>query len=139
MKTIFRLIVCLLLIMGWGLAALSLHVIRTPDEIPITLVPKERLGVTDTYVDTRTWTVNEAAKHPALVQKLINLGKADVLRHVAGGDVKAAATNASTTPSGADLIRVLGDALRSAQPEAQNRSTQPSSNARGAHGLLGWF
>lgn len=139
MKTIFRLIVCLLLIMGWGLAALSLHVIRTPDEIPITLVPKERLGVTDTYVDTRTWTVDEAAKHPALVQKLINVGKADVLRHVAGADVKAAATKASTTPSGADLIRVLSDALRSEQPQPQNRSTQPATATQGAHGLLGWF
>ncbi len=40
MKTIFRLIVCLLLIVGWGLAALSLHVVRTPDSIPITLVPR---------------------------------------------------------------------------------------------------
>ena len=54
MKSIIRLFVCLLLIVGWGLAALSLHVIRTPGEIPISLVTKDRFGITDTYVDTST-------------------------------------------------------------------------------------
>src|SRR4051794_2142551 len=93
MKTIFRLIVLVLLVVGWGLAALSLHVIRTPDEIPITLVPRAQFGVTDPYVDTRHWTLDEAAQHPAVVEKLIESGKADVLKHVVtdakAGDVSA--------------------------------------------------
>ncbi|HEY1629467.1 MAG TPA: hypothetical protein VGF52_06390, partial [Tepidisphaeraceae bacterium] len=65
MKTIFRMIFCSLLLAGWGLAALSLHVVRTADQIPITLVPKDQLGITDTYVDTRNWTMDDVAQHPA--------------------------------------------------------------------------
>src|SRR5471030_58834 len=92
MKTIFRLIFCLLLLAGWGLAALSLHVVRTNEQIPVTLVPKDRLGVTDTYVDTRNWTTDDVEQHPELVSRLINTGNADVLRHVISdpkGDVSA--------------------------------------------------
>src|SRR3954452_3687584 len=93
MKSIFRLFVLVLLVLGWGLAGLSLHVIRTPDEVPITLVPKDQFGVKDTYVDTRTWTLDDAAQHPQLVGKLIESGKANVLKHVVtdpkAGDVSA--------------------------------------------------
>jgi hypothetical protein len=92
MKTIVRLIFCLLLVVGWGLAGLSLHVIRTADQIPITLVPKDQLGVVDTYVDTRNWTADDIALHPELVERLIHAGKADVLKHCvadANGDVSA--------------------------------------------------
>lgn len=90
MKQAFRFIVGLLLVVGWVLATLSLHLVHTPDDLP-TLVPKERLGFTDTYVDTRNWTPDDVAAHPAVVQKLINSGKADLLRHVfkdqRGGDL----------------------------------------------------
>ena len=50
-KTLFRLIVLVLLLGGWGLAALSLHVVRTPQTL--TIVPKNRLGIVDTVVDVR--------------------------------------------------------------------------------------
>lgn len=125
MRTIFRFIVLLLLVVGWGLAAFSLHVVRTPDDIPITLVPKERFGLTDTYVDTRMWTLDDVAQHSELVEKLISAGKADVLRHVVGakpdGDVKTQLISAiqhgpkkeaggtSTQPSAASLLgRLFG-------------------------------
>jgi hypothetical protein len=113
-------------------------VIRTPDEIPITLVPKERFGVTDTYVDTRNWTVNDAAKHPALVQKLINVGKADVLRHIVP-DTHAAANASSTTASSVDLSRLLDEAIRSAQRDARDKAAPPSTATQAARGILGWF
>ena len=92
MRTIVRLIFCLLLLVGWGLAALSLHVVRTGEQIPITLVPKEKLGIEDTYVDTRNWTADDVAAHPEVVRKLIDTQQADVLRHCIGdpkGDVSA--------------------------------------------------
>jgi hypothetical protein len=140
MKTIIRLIVCLLLVIGWGLAALSLHVVRTADTIPITLVTKERFGITDTYVDTREWTLNDAAQHPLLVQKLVNVGKADLLKHVVENTGRGSTT--ATTLSSDDLARVLIDALRTAQGDSRDRATQPSSASsavRQASRGFGWF
>lgn len=78
---IFRLIFLILLLSGWGLAAAALHVIRTPTTI--TVVPKDRLGFTDTYVDTRAWTIADVARHPGLTRRLLSLDKQDLLRNVA--------------------------------------------------------
>lgn len=100
MKTIFRLIVLILLLGGWGLAASALHVIRTP--ATITIVPKDRLGVRDTYVDTRTWTIADVAKHPEVTRRLLSLGKAQLLENVAD-------------PNSAEPLEVqLHEALRAA-------------------------
>jgi hypothetical protein len=82
MKSLFYLTVLVLLVSGWGLAAASLHVVRTPHGIPITLVPKSDLGLSDTYVDTRTWTLSDVPLHAVVVERLIRTGKADALRHV---------------------------------------------------------
>jgi hypothetical protein len=118
LKNIFRTIMSLLFILGWGLAALSLHVIRTPDEIPITLVPKERLGFTDTYVDTRHWTLDDVALHKPLVEKLVRSGKADVLKHL-------------ISERGSDPAAQLTEALHR-QPKATEPSGSPSTGQTGA-------
>jgi hypothetical protein len=81
MKNLFRLLVVVLLLGGWLLAAMSLHVIYTGGGI--TVIPKNRLSFTDTYVDPRGWTIDDAAAHPSLVKRLIETGKAErVLSHV---------------------------------------------------------
>ena len=98
MKTLFRFVVLLLLVLGWGLAALSLHVVRTPGEIPVTIVTKEKLGVHDIYVDTTRWTMDDVPRHPAVVERLLESGKADALKHV-------------VDPDGGDVAQQLGDAL----------------------------
>jgi len=79
MKAMFRLIVTLLLFAGWGLAASALHVVWTGEK-PI-VIPKDRLGVRDTYVCTKAWTANDVAAHPIVVKRLIATGKTDVLAH----------------------------------------------------------
>lgn len=84
MKTAFRLLFCGLLLLGWGLAALSLHVVRTPTAIG--LIPKDRLGITDTFVDTRSWTLKDAADHPAVISRILATGQSDLLRHIPGSD-----------------------------------------------------
>jgi len=81
MKTIIRLFVLILLLAGWGLAAAALHVIRTPSTI--TIVPKNRLGFRDTYVDTRSWKMEDVARHADVTRRLIQLGKTDLLSNVA--------------------------------------------------------
>lgn len=95
-KGIFRLIFTVLLLAGWGLAALAVHVVRTPDNVP-TIVPKEKLDFRDTYVDTTKWTLDDVANHPAVVEKLIHAGKSDVLKHVVAdtkGDITSQLTDA---------------------------------------------
>ncbi|HEY8667824.1 MAG TPA: hypothetical protein VIL86_14245 [Tepidisphaeraceae bacterium] len=77
MKMLFRLFVLGLLAGGWCLAAAALHVVREPSEgkIPaITIVPKNRLGFTDTYVDMRTWTVGDLQRHANLDNRLKEAG-----------------------------------------------------------------
>jgi hypothetical protein len=125
MKNFFRLIVCLLLLVGWGLAALSLHVIRTPGDIPIKLVPKEDFSFTDTYVDTTKWSLDDVSKHPKLVTKLIRVGKTDVLKHL-------------VTDKTADVPSQLSDALQRGQSE--EKAAPATTTAGGAsRGVLGWI
>ena len=98
MKAMFRLIVTLLLFAGWGLAASALHVVWTGEK-PI-VIPKDRLGVKDTYVNTKAWTANDVASHPIIVKRLIATGKAtDAL----SGAFKATGEQ--------DLIAQIEDAL----------------------------
>src|SRR3954447_14442530 len=103
MKTLFRLIVFVLLVAGWGLAALSLHVVRAQGD-RIVLIPKQRLDVTDTYVDARTWTLANVGDHEQLVERIIQSGKADNFAYVV------------QDPKG-DVERQLEDALKSAAQE----------------------
>lgn len=125
MKSIVRLITLLLLIGGWGLAALALHVVRTPDEVPITLVPKDRLGLIDTYVDTTKWTLDDAANHPAVVEKLVQCGHADALRHV-------------VDPKGGDVAEQLTNAISHASKKETRRSSPATAASQVARGFLGF-
>jgi len=97
-RALFRLIFCVLLLTGWALAALSLHVVQTPQTL--TIIPKNRLGIVDTFVDTRNWKLEDAEKHPEVVGRMLELQKTSLLSHLSrGGDVDA-------------LERSLRDAVR---------------------------
>lgn len=123
MKNIFRLIVFVLLVCGWGLAAASLHVVRTPAASrEFIVVPKNRIGIRHTYVDTRAWTLDDASNHPAVVRRMIETEKYMALAHVTG----------ETNP--AEVQQKLADAaVRGPQPEATTgpakRTTQPAPEA----------
>ena len=83
----WRLFVVGLLIGGWALASAALHVVVVPaDDMPgdvnVVIVPKNRLGIDQTYVDTRGWTPQTALDHEALVYRLIEAGKTDQLNHI---------------------------------------------------------
>jgi hypothetical protein len=113
MKKIFRLLVVVLLLGGWTLAAFALHVVVAPGKPGrVIFVPKNQLGIKDTYVDTRNWTIGDVANHPAVTQRLLETGKADALTQVA--------------KPGDDLVSVLNDAITNGAP-----TTQPA--ASGAH------
>ncbi|HEX8342138.1 MAG TPA: hypothetical protein VF624_14635 [Tepidisphaeraceae bacterium] len=69
MRTTLRAILLLFACGGWLLAAAALHVVRYADD-RIGIVPKNRLGVTDTYVDTRAWTPGDNEQHADFVARL---------------------------------------------------------------------
>ncbi len=105
MKSIFRLIGLALTISGWAVAALCLHVIRTPNpsdpnESKLVVIPKARLGITDTYVDARHWTMADVPEHKDLVWRVLDAGQAEQLKFLAdpknGSDVQTQLTDALT-------------------------------------------
>jgi len=86
-KTIFRLFGLSFALGGWALAALCLHVIRTPNpndpkESRLVVIPKARLGIIDTYVDARNWTLADVAEHKALIWRVVDAGKSDDLKYL---------------------------------------------------------
>jgi hypothetical protein len=122
MKSLFRLLVLVLLIGGWALAALGLHVVVAPptasgNSLParIVLLPKDRLGLDDTYVDTRQWTLNDAARHPTIVKRLLATGKADVLGHLVKQD-----------PRGMSVEAILADAVARG-PQEESPTSAPTT------------
>src|SRR4051812_1235967 len=125
MKTLFRLIVLLLLVVGWGLAALALHIVRTPERVVV--IPKNQLGIRDIYADTRTWTPADLPKHADLVQRLVQAGKAESLRHVV------------PDTHGRPLVDVLTDAAAASGASSQQTSGAPVTPAhRETHARAPW-
>ena len=76
-KNTFRVVVLALLLGGWLLAASALHVVWTGNKAVI--IPKNRIGVRETYVNTTAWSANDVANHPALARRLVDTGHSDVL------------------------------------------------------------
>jgi hypothetical protein len=113
LKGLFRLITLGLFFGGWALAGAALHVVRTQDKIAV--IPKSRLGWTDTYVDLRQWTTADLPKHPDVVERLKDTGHDDLLKTV--GDTKAADT---TKPS-------TGDAKPTSDKPADSAGAIPHS------------
>jgi hypothetical protein len=111
-KSIFRFVCVLLTIGGWGLAALCLHVVRTPDpdnpqQSKLVMIPKNRLGVSDTYVDAREWKMADVSEHGTLIRRVLDADKADEFKYLADPkskeDIKSqltdALSNARTSPT----------------------------------------
>jgi hypothetical protein len=87
-KSIFRLICLSVMLSGWIVAGLCLYVVRVPDpanpqQSNLIVIPKNRLAVTDTYVDARSWRMTDVASHPLVVLRLLRAGKADDLKFLA--------------------------------------------------------
>lgn len=77
-------LITLVLLAGWGLAGSAVHIVRWPGaETWIGIIPKDRLGFEDTYVDVRDWTVSDLQAHPKLLQRLAEADKLHWLAHIA--------------------------------------------------------
>jgi hypothetical protein len=73
-RRLFKLGFFLFLLAGWVVAAASLHVVRSPGDVPyvgkVSVVPKQTLTFKGTYVDTTKWTAGDLADHSAMYQRL---------------------------------------------------------------------
>jgi hypothetical protein len=88
LKSLIRFFCVLVTLSGWAVAALSVHLVRTPDpnnpnQSKLVVVPKNRLNVNDTYVDAREWTMSDVPTHGLLVLRVLQTGKADDFKYLA--------------------------------------------------------
>jgi len=121
MKKFLRFIFVMLFLGMAALATSALYVIRIPGpDKQLIVVPKNQLGFTDTYVDTRNWSMDDAVKHAAVVERVLETGKADRLSHLAAkGDPRPiekqlsdAVQSAGTTPATTQPISIKPAASR---------------------------
>lgn len=115
MKTIFRLLVVAILLGGWAIAALALHVVRARGDA-IVIIPKQRIHWRDTYVDAREWTLDDVANHPSLVQRIVQSGNAEHFGYILGDG------NHGTSQ---DVAAALEDAVKNAPP-----TTKPDEHGK---------
>lgn len=127
MRHLFRFIVLVLLVGGWALAAASLYVVRTTGQ-KLVVIPKDHISFQDTYVDTRAWTLDNVRQHPAVVKRIISLGKADLLANTVDpsrGDVQAQLTAAveqspATPPAAPNTIKKIKAGAHAATQEVKS-------------------
>ena len=125
MKSIIRLIVLVLMLSGWAVAALSLYVVRVPDpdnpkQSKLIVVPKNELGINDTYLDARAWKMQEAASHRLLILRIIYAGKADEMKFLGDPSSKK------------DMETQLYDALSAAPDAPTTKSSSLRTSLRSA-------
>ncbi|MGD0540333.1 MAG: hypothetical protein ABSB33_02335 [Tepidisphaeraceae bacterium] len=110
MKSIVRFLSVLMIFGGWGLAALALHVVRTPDpsnaqQSKLVVIPKNELGLSDTYVDARGWTMSDVSDHRMLMLRVLYAEKADEFKFLADpkskDDIATQLTDALSGPKAA--------------------------------------
>ena len=121
MKTLGRLLVALLLLGNLlMLTALSVHVVRSPEKCAV--VAKSQLTLMETFVDTRAWTAADLKDHSAVVSRLVQAGKGDLLSHITG-DSRSAAKDWSVSPRLLDAPPAHPAAQK---PAASNEARQTS-------------
>jgi hypothetical protein len=113
LKLTFRLLVLALLLGGWLLAASAMHVVWTGNKAVI--IPKNRIGVRETYVNTAAWSADDVANHPALAKRLVDTGHTEVLaaafKDVGAADLPAKIDEAMKRGPSTKPSDVIGDKI----------------------------
>ena len=106
MRKLIAALFCMMLGGGLVYLAFQYHLVRAPDEF--VLVPKLGAGLSETYVDVRTWNTRDWQRHPALVRALWKHGRTDLI----------------VAPSTKGLLQDLFRSFRSAERDPPNLETQ---------------
>jgi hypothetical protein len=134
-KNTFRVVVFVLLLGGWLLAASALHIVRTGNKAVI--IPKNRIGIRETYVNTTTWAADDVANHPTLAKRLVDTGHTEVLaaafKEVPASQLsekidQAIARGPTTKPS--DVIGDKVDQLAAQADQAMQKAGDAVSRAK---------
>ena len=83
--SLFRFVVAMILVAGWGLAALCLHVVRTTGGVQV--LTKNKLSLVDTYVDVRKWDSDDEDKHADFYERVKQLDQTKILEASAEPEV----------------------------------------------------
>lgn len=117
------------------LAALSFHVIVAPGKIA--LVAKDHLTMIDTYRDLREWSPADVASHPAILSRLTDAGRLDLISHVPAATPTAVRTQTSSSSDNvsmpvlnpaATLVTQVQSGVKSSQPTVVNNGVNTSGN-----------
>ena len=106
MRKLLAALFCMMLGGGLVYLAFQYHVVRAADEYAV--IPKLGPGLTDTYVDVRSWDAAEWRRHPALVRALLKQGRSDLV----------------IAPGARGLLNDLLRPFRSAEHESQESRKQ---------------
>jgi hypothetical protein len=92
MKKVFKFLFFVILAAGWVVATRAVHIVRAPGLLAgfrntkfvgqILIIPKETMGWDHTWVDITKWTPSDIPENPAVVERISELGKKDLLNHI---------------------------------------------------------
>ncbi len=93
----------MVLLAGWGLASLSVYVVRTAGGVQV--ITKNKLSLVDTYVDVRTWNSADEEKHQAFYDRVKQLEQTKLLEVSAVPDEREAESETKSPPVNSPSIR----------------------------------
>jgi hypothetical protein len=121
MKKVIKFFVFVILAIGWVVATRAVHIVRAPGLLAgfsktefagqWLIIPKEKMGWDYTFVDITKWTPSDIPAHPAVVERLTELGRKDVLNHILE---PAIAEAENKLPPGAIEVKAVSEEV---QPE----------------------
>ncbi|MEA2733589.1 MAG: hypothetical protein QOE14_40 [Humisphaera sp.] len=142
LKFLFRLFVFVLLIGGWSVAASALHIVWTGEKVKV--LPKDRMGIRDTYVNISDWKADDVAAHPALAKRLVATGQTDVLAKAFGSlshgeelekqidEVIARGPTTQPTPTVNDKVADQLESVTAKAEQVADKAKQAVDHVKGA-------
>jgi hypothetical protein len=129
MKKVFKFLVFVILALGWVVATRAVHIVRAPGLLAgfsktefagqWIIIPKDKMGWDDTFIDITKWTPSDIPAHPAVVDRLTELGRKDLLNHILE---PAIAEAENKLPPGAIDVRIVS--------EEETSPTTPAKRAK---------
>jgi hypothetical protein len=143
MKKVFKFVLFLIVASGWALAASAVHVVRSPGTLAgiqktewagqFAVIPKDKLGWPGTFVDTTKWTPTDVASNPAVVERISEVGRKDLLNHILEPAMVEAAK--PLPPGGIEVKPTAApEPEKTASPKAEPEAVEKTS-ATGGEGV----
>jgi hypothetical protein len=134
MKRFLKFVGVLAMIGGWPLAMSALHAVHVPGQRTVLgmtlpqwaswhLLTKEKITFRETFVDTRTWQLNDIADHTAVANRLERAGLGSAFAHAGTPEEVAAALKGEKKPEPVPAAEPAKEVVPAAPAEAAPKST----------------